>query len=559
MALTPSKLAQYAAGWTNSAYATSASTDVATAVCPPSGAAFAQSPSLVLGQFDMDCLGVAFINSLFIRVSAKSDASNPVLNVFLSRAGVQIGAIKTIPLTATLQEVTLGGDLWGTALTDADCRNLQVVCYVTALDGGTHSISYCSARADIPAGDAIPTAFNLTPQTGIALATVVTSNAITVAGTDIASCVSVANGEWEKNVSGVWSTADGSANSGDTVRVRHTSAAAAATLTATVLTIGSVNSTFNSTTTALDTIPDLYYFPSGALVLVPLLTYAASGSTVITGINGPAPVTISNGEYSINGGAYTSTPGALNNNDTLQIRCLSSGSFSTSITITVTVGGVAQSLIVRTYAKQGTFDPFFFTAQTGVPTSTLITSNTVTLTGWNENVTISITGGTYSLNGGGYISSVSPGVTTPCTISVQHTSSASSPGSVETRLNVVGAVSLAGYVASFYSVTAGAIVTPNAFAFTSLSNVENTQEFTSNTVNITGINVATPVSASNGGLVSINGGAYASTGSITNGQSLSVRLTSSAQPGYTTTTNVTVGTVTQAYSVTTDYVVNADF
>lgn len=47
-------------------------------------------------------------------------------------------------------------------------------------------------------------------------------------------------------------------------------------------------------------------------------------------------------------------------------------------------------------------DPFTFTDQSDVPWSRNITSNTITVSGINEPVAISITGGTYSINGGDY-------------------------------------------------------------------------------------------------------------------------------------------------------------
>ena len=559
MPLTPIQLAQTATGWTNSDYATSAFTDVATAVCPSTGGVFTQSPSLVLGQFQLDCLGVALINSLFIRVCASSDASNPVLNVYLARNGVQRGSIKTIPLTTTLQEMTLGGDLWGTALTDGDGYNLQVVCYVTALDGRTHYISYVSARADVPAGDAIPTVFTFAAQTNVVVATVRTSDLMTVAGTDIASCISVFNGEWEKNGSGTWSTADGSALVGNTIKVRHTSSAAAGATTSTVLTVGSISGTFASTTTTIDTVPDTITFPSGSTGgFLPLATYINSGAVAITGINAPSPISIVGGQYSINGAPFTAASGTINNLQLLEIRCLSSTSYNTMTSCTVNVGGVTRLFQVTTLPKYGTFTPHFFTTQTGVSTMTMTSSNTITLLGWEEAISISASGGELSVNGGTW-------TTGPVTVydgmgvQLRHMSAATAEASRITTLFAQGALSAVVYYATFTTTTAGADITPAAFSFTSLTNVLPSQTFTTTPFAIADINTNTPVSASGTGLVSINGAAYVASGSITAGQTLAVKLTSGAQPGYTTTTTVTVGTVSASYSVTTHRVVHADF
>lgn len=560
MALTPVKLAQTATGWTDSANATGTSIDVATAVCAVAGAGFAQSPSLVLGQFALDCLGVALIDSLFIRVCAKSDASNAVLSVYLARNGVQRGAIKTIPLDATLQEVTLGGDLWGTALTDADCYGLQVVCFVNALNGGVHSISYVSARAVFPTGDAVPTAFAFASQTSVPFATVRTSDPITVSGTDIASCVSIANGEWEKNGNSAWGSADGSVITGDTLRVRHTSASTAGITMVSALTVGSFTATFTTLTTTADTTPNTIVFPSGSLLYdMPLGLYATSGQAQITGINAPAPISIVGGQYSINGGAFTADAGTINNLDWLEIRCLASTTFDTATSATVTVGGVSTTLNVYSVRKYGTFTPFFFVTQTAVALGTPIISNSITFSGWGEQFTISISGGEFSLNGAAFRTTPRPSALDGDSVVVRHTSAAATVSTVTTTITVTGATSGTVYTTTFTTTTAGADITPDAFAFASLTNVENTQTFISSAGAIAGINVPVPVSASGSGLVSIAGGAYAANGSITSGQTLSVKLVSSAQPGYTTSTTVTVGAGSADFSVKTDYIVNVDF
>lgn len=92
---------------------------------------------------------------------------------------------------------------------------------------------------------------------------------------------------------------------------------------------------------------------------------------------------------------------------------------------------------------------------------------------------------------------------------------------------------------------------PDAFAFTDVTSASRNTQYTSNTVTITGITQPSPVLVTNGS-VSINGAAYTSSPTtITNGQTLSARVTSS--PNYLTTINcvVSVGGVIDTYSVTT--------
>jgi lysophospholipase L1-like esterase len=93
--------------------------------------------------------------------------------------------------------------------------------------------------------------------------------------------------------------------------------------------------------------------------------------------------------------------------------------------------------------------------------------------------------------------------------------------------------------------------TPDAFAFTAGTNLEPSAVTLSNQVTITGIGGETAISVT-GCEYSINGGAYTSTsGTILNGDTLRLRATSDADTGDTKTVSVTVGTVTQSWSLTT--------
>ena len=92
-------------------------------------------------------------------------------------------------------------------------------------------------------------------------------------------------------------------------------------------------------------------------------------------------------------------------------------------------------------------DQFTFANQTGVAISTVIKSNTITVSGIDVAVPISITGGTYSINGGSYTSADGT-VNNGDTVSVQVTSS----GSYSTTTNAtlfIGEV----YKYSIFSVT----------------------------------------------------------------------------------------------------------
>lgn len=97
--------------------------------------------------------------------------------------------------------------------------------------------------------DTTPSAFSFVDQTGVAVSSVTTSNAITVSGINAASTISVTGGQYQIN-GGAWVSTSGTVVNGDSVNVRQTSSASYSTQTDTVLTIGGVSDTFSVTTRA---------------------------------------------------------------------------------------------------------------------------------------------------------------------------------------------------------------------------------------------------------------------------------------------------------------------
>jgi hypothetical protein len=82
-------------------------------------------------------------------------------------------------------------------------------------------------------------------------------------------------------------------------------------------------------------------------------------------------------------------------------------------------------------------DQFTFTDQTGAALSTVITSNTITVSGITSTTPISITGGTYSINGGPYTSA--DGTVNPeDAVTVQQTSSESHSTTTDATLTIGG-------------------------------------------------------------------------------------------------------------------------
>lgn len=94
--------------------------------------------------------------------------------------------------------------------------------------------------------------------------------------------------------------------------------------------------------------------------------------------------------------------------------------------------------------------------------------------------------------------------------------------------------------------------TPAAFTFVNVTGVNRSTLTTAASITINGINTTTPVSVTGtGAQISINGGTWTTSGTITNGQTLAVRLTSSGSFSTALSATVNVGGVTNNWSVTT--------
>ncbi len=93
--------------------------------------------------------------------------------------------------------------------------------------------------------------------------------------------------------------------------------------------------------------------------------------------------------------------------------------------------------------------------------------------------------------------------------------------------------------------------TPAAINFTAQTSVAPNTVVNSNSITVSGINIAAQISIV-GGDYSVDGGAYTSAvGTVTNGQTVTVRQTSSSNFGTTTDAVLTIGGISGIFSVTT--------
>lgn len=304
-----------------------------------------------------------------------------------------------------------------------------------------------------------------------------------------------------------------------------------------------------------DTTPDQFTIPDQTGVA--LNTAITSVSITISGLTAAAPISVVDGEYSINGGSFTSAAGTISNTNTVRVRQTSANQYLTTSSATLTIGGVTDSFDVTTEAQapiDTTPDRFGFRGQTGATTGSVVTSEIITITGINTTVPISISGasGEYSIDGAAFTTSAGT-ISAGQNVRVRLTASGSADTAVSTTLTV-------GTGTGIFTVrTAPAPAddtTPDPFNWPTITGQPGSTLTTSASITISGINTGVDISVAGGGspAYSINGGAFTSspgTGTVSNGNTIRVRLTSSATEGATLTASVTIGGVVGRFSVTT--------
>jgi len=216
--------------------------------------------------------------------------------------------------------------------------------------------------------------------------------------------------------------------------------------------------------------------------------------------------------------------------------------------------GRADNLYLERQAASADTTPnsFDFTNQTGVTRSSVRTSaNTVTIAGMDSgaSTSVSMSGGTYSKNSGGYTSASTTAVN-GTTFKLRHTSSGSYSTGTTSTLTVGG---VAGSFVSTTEAAPSADNTPDAFNIADISGtVSPGSVATSASATITGMDSGTAcsVSGASSQLEVAGSGTYSTTSTINPGQTIRVRLTASTSFSTAASCTLTIGTVTDTISVT---------
>ena len=102
-----------------------------------------------------------------------------------------------------------------------------------------------------------------------------------------------------------------------------------------------------------DTIPDDFTFIDQTSVA--LNTVIESAAITVTGMYADSDISVIGGEYSIDGGAYTSALGTVNNGQLVTVRHTSSSINNTQVDTTLTIGGVSDTFSTTTVVAAGLY------------------------------------------------------------------------------------------------------------------------------------------------------------------------------------------------------------
>ena len=240
---------------------------------------------------------------------------------------------------------------------------------------------------------------------GVEKSTAVTSNSINVTDINVPIKVRIKGAEFSID-GGAFQSKASTIENNQSIRVRAISANSFDTKKEFFLNIGRVVIPFTiitkSNPVTPDTTPDKFKFDSVRTQEVSKLI--ESNIITVSSINKEVAISVTNGEYSINGGDYISTASKVKEGDRVQVR-VTSATYGSEQNATLDIGGVTASFIVKT-VKDETPDPIFFSAKLNVVKNTQVESDEVNITGINVPIPVSVVSseGEYSIDGGDYTS-----------------------------------------------------------------------------------------------------------------------------------------------------------
>lgn len=189
----------------------------------------------------------------------------------------------------------------------------------------------------------------------------------------------------------------------------------------------------------IDAAPDAFAFLERFGVATGV--WITSEDVTLTGFDAPLALQVVNGQYRLDGGAWTGAAGTAHPGAVLAVRHVSASNGDTATVTTVTVGGFSTEFRSVTSALDRTPEPFGFGTRTGVDPGVLVESDAVTLTGYNTAIPIVPGSGIeYTLDGGTTWSAANGTLGVGQPVAVRHVSSPSPLGYQKTYLKIGGVV-----------------------------------------------------------------------------------------------------------------------
>lgn len=267
-----------------------------------------------------------------------------------------------------------------------------------------------------------------------------------------------------------------------------------------------------------------------------------SNVVTITGTTLPldAKITGADAVMLINGDPASASP-KVKPGDKLSVRMTASATFGAQVKATVTVGTVKADFSVTTRASNTAPDAFEFEPFTGADPNEEVISNTVELAGFDGTLEASATGGILIVNGDDQTEAVE--VAAGAMIAVRVTASADYEDAVTATVTV-------GTASADFVVTTKVQGQPTAFAFTPVTGAMPATAVTSSVVALEGFD-GTLAASANGGTLIVNGVDQAGAANVVAGDTIAVRVNSSADYDTAVTATVTVGVTSADFVVTT--------
>ena len=299
---------------------------------------------------------------------------------------------------------------------------------------------------------------------------------------------------------------------------------------------------------APDNIPDIFTFDS--IFDADLNTQYISNEVTITGIQVDVSGSASNGAFmSVNGGAFTQNVVTISNGDTVRLRMTSPGTYTTTLTSTVTIGLTSAQWNITTVQEPGQFpNAFEFENVVDAPTESYVQSNQITITGITVPVLVSapINGFESSVNGSAF--STSQKVINNGEILILRYLTSGILGETASTYVTVGDSPNKNW--SVTNVTT-ADQDPDYFDFVNVVGAPANTMTESLPQVIAGINVPTPVTLTGGAEFRVGTGAWQTSGNVNVNDSVQLRVTSSADYGGEVEVDVTIGSLTDVWKVIT--------